>query len=1149
MSIQNLFLGFGGTGAHILTYVKELAVQKHGYRPDHLEFLEFDTIARDNWKPGETVKIAGDAGSEETIARGEEVSLDPQTEYFHLADSTPKFEELCKRILSDPARRSEFPELSDWLHSEWLRQIVPAAALNLTRGAAQQRQIGRYAIFANAPGIVNDLAGRLRRMQQRAGRDNINVWIVGSAAGGTGAGCLIDAGYLVHFAGLQTGITPILTGVVVLPEVYADVFADPVTMKAGASLARSYAFLRELDRVQTSLDTYSSDGSNVATEVRYGHGGSMHAHVQSTLFSYRVYLSERCDGEADRTRFFSSVANALDAFTDRNVGAKLLQDQNNDTGAPIGFGATRLVLPKTTFIERFAWEQVQRFLEAITAPARIEGVPSGVLYGSDDDRKKSSLDALKSMLPLFKDLLDRGANARQEDLENYGRTSLSPRYIVENLLQMASVTANDFGVNPTDLEFLPTQLYCNPFESLELGADQAVAMKDIRIKTFEENQKSKGLKEDQKSSADRFARELLGARDEYWSESAGQGTFQRAFAFIKSLNEKRVNRAVDNWVVSTLSARRRDMGGDPANPAEGTPLTRLYREISLLRTAGALDEVARIVEMLRGAVQKQKTSERRTQNSNDAIESLQQAKPPRLSFGTWVEPLQKSARELMQSHTEILQKERLLDELKQLTEIARERLALWEKLISDNVVDNLVRGRPAEKRDSALVQVRKQINSLNNRLDRMSLNGSILISLAGTSYDRTMDGYAARLEELGTVENGRALYQDLLSKAQWSVPDPVAGKDAQPFLALKVDDISEMGGDGRKDLHIRIFEYFRKRIEQRLNEIDVLDYVLFAQNLPGGAITPATVIQKLREKLKDRVLLSVSGNSVPLIRLIYRTQGSANPEKVVLGRSLHEELVNQMSAMTVQDAIGNHSDAEAITLYTAVAPDGFSAKIKDVETCGTQYLQSYVKFSGPQALASLTYHAFRAEEEAWFIERHGALQSNEQLNSVAAITPPRIARLLEKPAMMRAFIHCIATEAIYLDSDTFAWTFRPASGPTVALTTVDDDFLRAAVVFVLQQRPRGNMLVPFTVELATDAAIAAARAANKTYPTALKDALVEKKVENLIDEHFLQRRLKEAATDSGKARLKNEAEGLKRIARFYLPFDSSTALSKRAIVV
>ena len=76
MAMQALVMGFGGTGAHVLTALKELTVLKHGKVPETIKFLLFDTIA--DWKPGISVQIVG-GGAEEKTAKSEDeaAALDP----------------------------------------------------------------------------------------------------------------------------------------------------------------------------------------------------------------------------------------------------------------------------------------------------------------------------------------------------------------------------------------------------------------------------------------------------------------------------------------------------------------------------------------------------------------------------------------------------------------------------------------------------------------------------------------------------------------------------------------------------------------------------------------------------------------------------------------------------------------------------------------------------------------------------------------------------------------------------------------------------------------------------------------------------------------------------------------------------------------
>jgi len=238
MAMQALVMGFGGTGAHILTALKELTVLKHGRVPETIKFLLFDTIA--DWEPGKVQSVGG--ASEEKTAKSDDeaASLAPLTEYFQLVDFPPDLRAHVFDYLSAAGDPDGYPHLKDWLHAPWLSEHVPPNQLGINIGAAQQRQIGRYAMFKNADKIVAHLRPIIRRLSDLAKGSDVNVWLIGSSAGGTGAGCLIDAAYLTRLAGDNLKLK--VTGVIVLPNVYRNVF--------GISQGRAYSLLRELERVQ-----------------------------------------------------------------------------------------------------------------------------------------------------------------------------------------------------------------------------------------------------------------------------------------------------------------------------------------------------------------------------------------------------------------------------------------------------------------------------------------------------------------------------------------------------------------------------------------------------------------------------------------------------------------------------------------------------------------------------------------------------------------------------------------------------------------------------------------------------------------------------------------------------------------------------------
>src|SRR5438105_3134430 len=152
MAMQALVMGFGGTGAHILTALKELTVLKYGAMPHSIKFLLFDTIA--DWEPGKAVPKSG--GAEEKVAKSsdKDADLDKFTEYRQLSDHDPDLKKHVYSYLSRAGNPDAYPHLKDWLHAPWLSEHIEEARLNITDGAAQQRQIGRFAVFQNADQVI-----------------------------------------------------------------------------------------------------------------------------------------------------------------------------------------------------------------------------------------------------------------------------------------------------------------------------------------------------------------------------------------------------------------------------------------------------------------------------------------------------------------------------------------------------------------------------------------------------------------------------------------------------------------------------------------------------------------------------------------------------------------------------------------------------------------------------------------------------------------------------------------------------------------------------------------------------------------------------------------------------------------------------------
>lgn len=193
--VPTLYIGLGGTGKEILMRFRRRMYEDYG--EPHLPFartLVFDTDMQKN----------------SDIPKGEE-----EANYEHVRLSKTKGEWISVEIQPDlyQQAKSDLKTRKDrrytpWLHKEFF-EIVPEKAVQ--DGAGGYRQAGRLAFFIHynkiRTAIESELATMLAYMkdpnQQRnpplsVDNSRIEIVIVSSIAGGTGAGMYLDMAYLVR---------------------------------------------------------------------------------------------------------------------------------------------------------------------------------------------------------------------------------------------------------------------------------------------------------------------------------------------------------------------------------------------------------------------------------------------------------------------------------------------------------------------------------------------------------------------------------------------------------------------------------------------------------------------------------------------------------------------------------------------------------------------------------------------------------------------------------------------------------------------------------------------------------------------------------------------------------------------------------------
>jgi len=217
-----VIIGLGGTGMNTIIRLKRRIIEEFGAPLDELRFLLIDTD-----DPEETLR------SEQNI------------------DFTKfKFEqgEFLKAKAQDITKDSVQKETSikNWFPND---DRLYNAINEFEKGARAVKALGRLALFWNyanikskLPSLFNfDFQNTFDQNSQRKGK-NFSVYVVGSLAGGTGAGMFLDIGYLLKQLEKDGEIRYKIDvkGLFVLGDLYSDKATE-------RTIANSYASLKELN--------------------------------------------------------------------------------------------------------------------------------------------------------------------------------------------------------------------------------------------------------------------------------------------------------------------------------------------------------------------------------------------------------------------------------------------------------------------------------------------------------------------------------------------------------------------------------------------------------------------------------------------------------------------------------------------------------------------------------------------------------------------------------------------------------------------------------------------------------------------------------------------------------------------------------------
>ena len=242
MARPALVIGLGGTGQWVLTYVKkELLEYSNGNFPKEVRLVCFDTarpLESNKRKPGE----------EELLDKGG-VRLEPG-EFHHLGGN---FASIVHDIVKDETAHEH---IGSWLQAKTYLNRLGVGQYVLEEGAGQMRPIGRMAVFKDletgpeSSRIFRSLRDAIDNIRSEIKENRLlEIFIVASLAGGTGAGMSVDIAHITRtIAEASIGANFVIRGFFALPSAYKTIGGDDTNMRA-----RAFAALREFSRFLTNF--------------------------------------------------------------------------------------------------------------------------------------------------------------------------------------------------------------------------------------------------------------------------------------------------------------------------------------------------------------------------------------------------------------------------------------------------------------------------------------------------------------------------------------------------------------------------------------------------------------------------------------------------------------------------------------------------------------------------------------------------------------------------------------------------------------------------------------------------------------------------------------------------------------------------------
>jgi len=568
MARPALVIGLGGTGQWVLTFLKkDLLEIGNGEMPPGVRLLAFDTTKHPSAKTGHDDGGHKDP-SDTRVRRAGTVELQDRIEFIHFGSDVSD--------LVDEINQGQHPHLAWFKASDALRKL-PRAAFNADDGAGAIRHIGRLSFMKDVQSrttsrIISTIEKAFDRIEKDSKitvQNRLEIIIVSSLAGGTGAGILVDMAMICRaIAESRYTGNIVVRGFIITPRA----FASGTMGQGNEMLARSFAAWRELDRMLVTSKEY---GANV---IRYSLNDpslklqSTHRLFDSTYIIDPMRENLPLDIGHPEDGLFPAVANVISAILDNTAGRVYSEQVINlsDTyfRLPLtpthsAVGSYMMKVPVYYARQKFTYSLGKEVLDILLAPVLNDRQHVIGLA----DNKNAEVDQSKVGLNAALDFLN--ADSIKLDGKDYPNTMLG-KLIARIRLNKGQEDGNILnavargGLSRRGAEFINAML-----DITEDEQGQAIIQEVTPELTFQIWHKVKPSREHGDTPAEAFnrisnnlARERLARYGSQEGQEGMRGSFGDGLDKAKWAQVRLYTAALQAWTESTLN-------GFSVNPRQG----------------------------------------------------------------------------------------------------------------------------------------------------------------------------------------------------------------------------------------------------------------------------------------------------------------------------------------------------------------------------------------------------------------------------------------------------------------------------------------------------------------------------------------------------------------------------------------------------